>query len=63
MPKNKKEKAMVADQQTETDYSSAEESNLESENEEVINLVLMATHDSEATTSNSIVKVDRKSVV
>ena len=48
---------MVADQQTETYYSSGEESNSESEDEEVINLALMATHDSEASTSTSAVKV------
>ena len=57
MFKSKKEKVMVIDQQTETDYNSGGELNSESENEEVINLALMATHDSEASSSSSAVKI------
>lgn len=49
----KKEKAMQAVQHTDSDYSSGGESNPESEKEKVINLVLMATHDNEASSSST----------
>ena len=44
---------MLTDQQTETNYNSGGESDSESENEKVINLALMATHDNEASSSST----------
>lgn len=51
---SKKEKTILADQHTKTNHSSGGESDSESENNEVINLALMATHDSEASSSSAI---------
>lgn len=56
-PRSKRERAMFAKQHTKMDYSSGGESNSESENDEVINLALMATHGSEASSSSLAVKV------
>ena len=44
---------MFIDQQTEIDYSSGGGSDSESENEEVINLALIATHENEAFSSST----------
>lgn len=52
----KRKKVMLADQHAETDYSSGGESDLEPKIKEVVNLALMATHNS-AGSSSSVIKV------
>lgn len=51
--RNKKEKAMKAESNFDMDYNSGEKFNSKSENEEVVNLALVAMHDSETSFSST----------